>query len=614
MKIILQGKIWEFNQGTSIKEIANKVSADLAKATVGAIINHNKIVNNNFVVNEDVEIEFVTNRNEVVFDQILNYTAAFITGVAIEQLYGAKIDEIIIKKDEEEFNVTADIQPKIGLADLPTIQAKVNELLKGPSIQTITNGYELNGVKFITDIALMLDLKHLKVIELQQLTGSYQNGDATKLMVQRIHGMVGASNKELTAKKTMMEDRRSRDHRTINKQLKIFGFDPLIGAGLPLWLPNGTIIKEEIKKYIKEKQWQYDYVQVNTPVIGTTSLYKTSGHWEHYKDDMFQPFTGGKGGDEEFMLRPMNCPHHAGVYKQEPRTYKDLPLRIAEHAIQHRFESSGSLTGLERVRAMELTDSHIFVRPDQVSAEFSSIYQMVEEILTTFNIKIDYISLSLRDPADKKKYFNDDAMWNRAEAELEAVLNDLKLDYKKMIGEAAFYGPKLDIQIKTAQNHEITVATIQLDFLLPERFNISYLDAEQNLKRPIAIHCASIGTYERFVAILLEQTKGVLPLWLAPTQIEIIPLNDEASEKYANELKQEFKQEYIRSHVDLRDERLSWKIREAQIHKIPYQLVIGHTECENNTVTFRKYGSEEQITVSRANFLTMIKEQIKAKK
>lgn len=314
------------------------------------------------------------------------------------------------------------------------------------------------------------------------------------------------------------------------------------------------------------------------------------------------------------MLRPMNCPHHAGVYKQEPRTYKDLPLRIAEHAIQHRFESSGSLTGLERVRAMELTDSHIFVRPDQVSAEFSSIYQMVEEILTTFNIKIDYISLSLRDPADKKKYFNDDAMWNRAEAELEAVLNDLKLDYKKMIGEAAFYGPKLDIQIKTAQNHEITVATIQLDFLLPERFNISYLDAEQNLKRPIAIHCASIGTYERFVAILLEQTKGVLPLWLAPTQIEIIPLNDEASEKYANELKQEFKQEYIRSHVDLRDERLSWKIREAQIHKIPYQLVIGHTECENNTVTFRKYGSEEQITVSRANFLTMIKEQIKAKK
>ncbi|WP_027062945.1 threonine--tRNA ligase [Mesoplasma seiffertii] len=642
MKIkLLDGSFKEFDHPMSVKEIATSIAISLGKATVGAKVN-GVFVANDFVIDKDVNLELVTTRSEY-FEDYLNTTAAFVTGVAISKLYNAKAALTYHNEDEKEFAITFEVEPRIGLDQLIIIQNEVNNILKSETIKsnkiTIAQAekefadnpyqlhlaqqanesfgyvptYTLGEITMVVIGGIITDLKTLKIIEIQQLTGSYWLNNSENIMLQRVHGMCAVSQTNLEDKKLLIEDRRSRDHRLINKQLNIFGFDNLVGPGLPLWMPNGTIIKEEIKAYLKAKEWEYDYVHVTTPVIGTVDLYRTSGHWDHYGEDMFQPFNGGSGSEEQFVLRPMNCPHHIAVYKQEQHSYRDLPMRIAEHAIQHRYESSGSLTGLERVRGMELTDSHIFVRPDQLAVEFKNIYKLISEVLATFKIEIDYLSFSLRDPQDKTKYFQDDKMWNEAEAALEAVLDELNLDYKKCIGEAAFYGPKLDIQIKTAQNHEITVSTIQLDFLLPRKFDVTYIDQNQEFQTPIMIHRGLIGTYERFIATLLEQTKGVLPLWLAPNQIEIIPIGDAQNFEYAEQLRQLFKKEMIRSHIDLRDERLSYKIRDAQTHKIPFQLVIGNAETTNQTVTFRRYGSDQQVTVSQKEFIELIKNQIAAK-
>ncbi|AVN64237.1 MULTISPECIES: threonine--tRNA ligase [Mesoplasma] len=644
MKIkLLDGSIKEFDQAANVRTIAETIAISLKKATVAAKVN-GRYVSVDYVIEKDSNLELITNRHED-FYKTLNYTAAFVTGVAISELYkDVKLAKVLYKEDELEYGITFEVEPRIGLEELQNIQNKVNQIIKNESIlskemdlkeaEEIFKGnqyqlhlakemfetygeitvYTLNGVSIVSKHPIALSLKNIKVVEVQQLTGEYWLNDSKNIMLQKVHGMAAESNETLYSKKEILEDRRSRDHRIINKTLKIFGFDHLVGPGLPLWMPNGTIVKEEIKKYLKEKEWEYDYINVTTPVIGTVELYKKSGHWDHYGEDMFQPFNGGSGSDEQFILRPMNCPHHVAVYKQEQRSYRDLPLRIAEHALQHRYESSGSLTGLERVRAMELTDSHIFVRPDQVETEFKSIYKLVTEVLETFNIQIDYLSLSLRDPEDKVKYYQDDKMWDEAEAALEKVLQDLNIEYKKCIGEAAFYGPKLDIQIKTAQNHEITVSTIQLDFLLPKKFDVTYIDQNQEFKAPIMIHRGLIGTYERFIATLLEQTKGVLPLWLAPNQVEIIPVGSEENIEYATEVKKQLKKDFIRTHVDLRDERLSYKIRDAQTSKIPYQLVLGDQERKDNSVTYRQYGSEQQTTIELNEFKNMIADLICNKK
>ncbi|PPE06497.1 threonine--tRNA ligase [Mesoplasma corruscae] len=643
MKIkLLDGTVKDFNGSATILEIAENIAISLKKNTIAAKVN-GKYVPTDYIVEKDCDLELITSKHEDYL-KVLNYTTAFVAGAAIESIFkDTKLAKILYKKDECEFGVTFEIEPRIGLDQLTVIQSKIMELLKNNSITWTkvsweeiekseeyseyqkyiakdmheTYGevfiYKIANTKFITPHPITLNTKLIKVLEIQQLSGEYWLNDAKNIMLQKVHGIMSDSQASLDEIKASLEDRRSRDHRIINKTLNVFGIDNLVGPGLPLWMPNGTIIKEEIKKYLKEKEWEYDYIHVTTPVIGTIDLYKKSGHWDHYGEDMFQPFNGGAGNEEQFILRPMNCPHHVAVYKQEQRSYRDLPLRIAEHALQHRYESSGSLTGLERVRAMELTDSHIFVRPDQVEQEFKAIYKLVTEVLDTFKIEIDYLSLSLRDPEDKIKYYQDDKMWNEAEIALENVLKDLNLDYKKCIGEAAFYGPKLDIQIKTAQNHEITVSTIQLDFLLPKKFDVTYIDQNQEYKAPIMIHRGLIGTYERFVATLLEQTKGILPLWLAPTQVEIIPIGDQTNESYANEVRNELKKHFIRTHIDNRDERLSYKIRDAQIKKIPYQLVIGETEKSNKTVTFRMYGSEEQTTILLNQFVNILINKIKSK-
>ncbi|PPE05742.1 threonine--tRNA ligase [Williamsoniiplasma lucivorax] len=644
MKIkLLDGSVKEYNGPKSIKEIAIDLSTSLGKTVIAGKVN-GVVVPCGFVVKQDSEVEIITNKSEML-EPIINTTAGFLAMVAINKIDPKALNaEITYKEHDMEFNTTFFADPRWKMDEIESLQNVVNQLKDKKHVgfqlldEQILNKefahnkyflelgkkylqankmvfcYELDGVKVVSDQIVLDDLSFVKAIEIQQLTGSYWNDNAKNEMLQRVHGLAASGKKILDEKKASLEERRNNDHREINKQLKIFGFDPLIGQGFPLWLPNGTVVKDEIRKYINEKRWEYNYLKVTTPIVGTVQLYKTSGHWDHYRNDMFQPFLGAKGSEEEFVLRPMNCPHHIGVYRQEPHTYKELPMRICEDAFQFRYESSGSLTGLERVRAMEITDTHIFVRPDQIAEEFKSIYKMVKEILETFHIQIDYLSFSMRDPHDKEKYFDDDQMWNQAEAQLESVLKELGVDYKKMPGEAAFYGPKFDIQIRTVQNHEITVATIQLDFLQPQKFDVTYLDADQQLKRPIMIHCAQIGTYERFIATLLEQHKGALPLWLSPNQVEIISIGDEACEAYAEDIKNMLRKEFVRARIDARDERLAWKIREAQINKIPYQLVLGPNELANNTVNYRQYGSEELIEMSKADFLKKILQEIKDKK
>lgn len=378
------------------------------------------------------------------------------------------------------------------------------------------------------------------------------------------------------------------------------------------------IIKKVLQEYLRQEEFKWEYQEVSTPILGSVGLYKTSGHWDHYQENMFTPI---KKEEEELVLRPMTCPHHCMIYTSIPRSYKDLPLRLSEHALLYRYETSGALTGLERVRSMELTDAHIFARKDQIKSEFKRCYQLIAEVLKTLNIKIDYLSLSLRDPLDKEKYFKDDKMWNEAEHDLREVLNELKLEYKEMIGEAAFYGPKLDIQIKTALGHEITISTIQFDFLLPTKFNLTYtLPVPTNKdkiieNKPVIIHRGLIGTYERFIATLLEQTGGALPLWLAPRQIAILPINEtKPILAYANEIYQICKKNNIRAEI-FTEGMLGKKIREAQIQKIPYQIIIGEKELSSKNLSYVKYGAAKANLppIAVEEFFKLLKSQIKNK-
>ena len=410
--------------------------------------------------------------------------------------------------------------------------------------------------------------------------------------------------------KKFLIEKNERDHRKIGADLELFCFDTRIGQGLPIWLENGTNIKFEIENFCKELLSENEYKFVQTPVLGTIDLYKISGHWNHYRENMFTPL---KVDDEEFVLKPMNCPHHIVTYQQKQHSYRELPYRIAEFGIQHRYEASGALTGLERVRQMQLVDTHTILMHSQINSEIKRVYNLIVKAHKVLGTSIYSVELSLRDPKNKEKFFDNDKMWESAENQLRAALKSLKIPYKEVIGEAAFYGPKIDMQIKTVLGHIITVSTIQLDFLLPDRFKLEYIGSTGEKEVPVFIHAGIIGTFERYLAILLEQTKGVLPLWLSPIQVMFIPISDKQYE-FARKLQLMMIKNQIRARIDNSDERLSKKIREAQIKKIPYQVVIGDKEVENNTVTYRQYGKTDEITISFSEFLKLIKKQIRNKK
>lgn len=469
-------------------------------------------------------------------------------------------------------------------------QGDFTDLCRGPHVETV---------------------KELKYFKLLKVSGAYWKGDAKNKMLQRIYGVCFDNEEDLNNYLTELAEAKERDHRKIGKDLSIFMTSDLVGKGMPLWLPNGAIIRKQLENYIYEKERKMGYLHVYTPCVGTTELYKTSGHWDHYKENMFPMM---KVDDEEFVLRPMNCPHHMLIYANDLHSYRDLPIRIGEFATDFRYEASGAVKGLERVRCMCQNDAHLFVTPEQIKEEFKKVVSLILDVYKDFGFKNYSFRLSLRDPEDKEKYFDDDEMWNTAEDKLREVLNEYGCSYKEAIGEAAFYGPKLDVEVKPAVGPEVTLSTCQLDFLLPRRFDLSYIDKDGSKKTPVVIHRAIFGTFDRFTAFLMEETKGAFPLWLCPTEVNIIPVNNDYHLEYAKEVYKELDDMNIRVNLDDRNEKLSYKMRESQTKKNPITLILGDKEVENNTISYRKFGSAETYTLPKSDFYKLVKETISARK
>ncbi|MBQ9071743.1 MAG: threonine--tRNA ligase [Bacilli bacterium] len=452
--------------------------------------------------------------------------------------------------------------------------------------------------------------KSMKYFKLIKFSGAYWKGDAKNKMLQRIYGVCFENEEDLNEYLNELEEAKLRDHRKIGKDLSIFMSHDLVGKGMPLWLPNGATIRKQLENYIYEKERNLGYYHVYTPCVGTVDLYKTSGHWDHYKENMFPSM---KVDEEEFVLRPMNCPHHMLVYGNELHSYRDLPIRIGEFATDFRYEASGAVKGLERVRCMCQNDAHLFVRPDQIGEEFKKVVSLILDVYKDFGLKDYKFRLSLRDPEDKEKYFDDDDMWNEAEAKLREVLNELDVEYFEAIGEAAFYGPKLDVEVKPAVGPEVTLSTCQLDFLLPRKFELSYVDSDGSKKTPVVLHRAIFGTFDRFTAFILEETKGALPVWLAPIQLNVIPVNNQYHLSYAEEVYKELKDNGFRVELDDREEKLGYKMRESVMKKIPYSIILGQKEVDNKNISYRVHGSEETITVSKEEFIKLINDKIKSR-
>ena len=451
------------------------------------------------------------------------------------------------------------------------------------------------------------ELKHFKLLK---VSGAYYKGDSKNKMLQRIYGICFDTEEELQKHLEFLEDCKQRDHRKLGKDLGIFMFSELVGKGLPMWLPNGFTVRQNLVNYIMNKEISLGYKHVMTPSLGNVDLYKTSGHWDHYKEDMFPAM---ELDDEAYVLRPMNCPHHMMMFKNSLHSYRDLPVRIAEIANDFRYEASGAVCGIERTRAFTQNDSHIFCRLDQIKDEFQGVVKLILDVYQDFGFNDYEFRLSLRDKNDKEKYFDNDEMWDKAENELRKVLTELNIPFYEAEGEAAFYGPKLDVQVKSAIGHDVTLSTCQLDFLLPERFELTYIDEEGKKVRPVVIHRAILGSLDRFIAFLLEETKGALPLWLAPVQVNIIPVSSEHQLDYAYEVKEILEKSGIRVEVDARNEKLGYRMRESQTKKIPYTLVLGDNEKENKTVTYRKHGSSDKETLSIDDFKELVLTQIEEK-
>ncbi len=473
--------------------------------------------------------------------------------------------------------------------------------------------------------------KQMKYFKLLKVSGAYFKGDSKNKVMQRIYGICFENQEDLDAYLLYLQDARDRDHRKIGREMEIFMLSDLVGKGLPLWLPNGYVIWRTLQNYITDKEIAHGYQHVHTPDLGSVALYKTSGHWDHYKADMFAPMVKMDEDNEDmtlkqllegidknkiddvYVLRPMNCPHHMVIYGSKGHSYRDLPLRIAEVANDFRYEAQGAVKGIERARCFTQNDSHIFCTPEQIEAEFKGVLDLIMEVYKDFGITEYKCRLSLRDPADTEKYFPDDEMWNTAEDSLRRVMSGLDLDYFEAVGEAAFYGPKLDVLVKPAIGNEVALSTIQLDFLLPRRFELNYINEEGEKKTPVVIHRAILGSIDRFVSFLLEETKGKLPLWLAPQQFSVIPVNPNEHTDYAREVTERLQREGFRAKLDDRNEKLGYRIREAQVKKVTVQLVIGDNEVNNKTVTARRYGSQATETMDFEEFIKAMHKEVDEK-
>ncbi|PTK55749.1 threonine--tRNA ligase [Staphylococcus haemolyticus] len=628
-----------FDKGVTTEEIAQSISPGLRKKAVAGKFN-NQMVDLTRPLEEDGSIEIVTPGSDEALE-VLRHSTAHLMTQALKRLYGYVkfgVGPVI----DGGFYYDFDMDEKVSSDDFEKIEKTMKQIVdENHKIERKVvsreeaksffkdNPYKLELIDAIpedesvtlysqgefTDLCRGVHVpstSKIKEFKLLSTAGAYWRGDSNNKMLQRIYGTAFFDKKDLKAHLEMLEERRERDHRRIGKDLELFTNNQLVGAGLPLWLPNGATIRREIERYIVDKEVSMGYDHVYTPVLANVELYKTSGHWDHYRDDMFPPMKLDE--TEEMVLRPMNCPHHMMVYNNRPHSYRELPIRIAELGTMHRYEASGAVSGLQRVRGMTLNDSHIFVRPDQIKDEFKRVVNMIQEVYSDFGFEDYTFRLSYRDPEDKEKYMDDDEMWNKAETMLKEAVDEMGLPYVEAIGEAAFYGPKLDVQVKTAMGKEETLSTAQIDFLLPERFELTYIGSDGENHRPVVIHRGVVSTMERFVAFLTEETKGAFPTWLAPKQVEIIPVNVDLHYDYARNLQDELKSQGVRVEIDDRNEKMGYKIREAQMQKIPYQIVVGDKEVENNQVNVRKYGSQDQETVEKDEFIWNLVDEIRLKK
>ncbi|HDC6184034.1 TPA: threonine--tRNA ligase [Staphylococcus aureus] len=628
-----------FDKGTTTEDIAQSISPGLRKKAVAGKFN-GQLVDLTKPLETDGSIEIVTPGSEEALE-VLRHSTAHLMAHAIKRLYG-NVKFGVGPVIEGGFYYDFDIDQNISSDDFEQIEKTmkqiVNENMKierkvvsrDEAKELFSNDeYKLELIDAIpedenvtlysqgdfTDLCRGVHVPStakIKEFKLLSTAGAYWRGDSNNKMLQRIYGTAFFDKKELKAHLQMLEERKERDHRKIGKELELFTNSQLVGAGLPLWLPNGATIRREIERYIVVKEVSMGYDHVYTPVLANVDLYKTSGHWDHYQEDMFPPMQLDE--TESMVLRPMNCPHHMMIYANKPHSYRELPIRIAELGTMHRYEASGAVSGLQRVRGMTLNDSHIFVRPDQIKEEFKRVVNMIIDVYKDFGFEDYSFRLSYRDPEDKEKYFDDDDMWNKAENMLKEAADELGLSYEEAIGEAAFYGPKLDVQVKTAMGKEETLSTAQLDFLLPERFDLTYIGQDGEHHRPVVIHRGVVSTMERFVAFLTEETKGAFPTWLAPKQVQIIPVNVDLHYDYARQLQDELKSQGVRVSIDDRNEKMGYKIREAQMQKIPYQIVVGDKEVENNQVNVRQYGSQDQETVEKDEFIWNLVDEIRLKK
>mgnify|MGYP005983041027 FL=1 len=632
------GSVKTFEQGASILDIAKSISTSLAKKAVAGKIN-GELVRLDQAISKDVKIEIVTKDSED--GNIVNWnSAALVLTSAVESIYpGVHFGEI--GNGEHGFYVDTDkADQQITVDQLPAIEDKMKDIIKSKislkhkeiSVEealTSVDGdpyqakivkrnekdgkvsvYDVDGKIIISDNVALLSTSDMKAVKLLSVAGAYWEGKSSNPMLQRIYGTSFYKQKDLEAELERQKEAHERDHRVIGNNLDLFFVDPKVGAGLPYWMPNGATIRRSIERYIIDKEVKHGYQHVYTPVLMNLDAYKTSGHWQHYREDMFPPMDMGDG--EMLELRPMNCPSHIQVYKHHIRSYRELPIRIAELGMMHRYEKSGALSGLQRVREMTLNDGHTFVTPDQIQDEFKKVLQLMVEVYRDFNITDYTFRLSYRDPANTEKYFDDDEMWNKSQSMLKAAMDDLGLDYVEAEGEAAFYGPKLDVQTKTALGNEETLSTIQLDFMLPKQFDLHYVGADGEEHRPVMIHRGLVSTMERFTAYLIEMYKGAFPTWLAPKQVTIIPVKDDLHGAYADQLREEMMTKDIRVEVDHRNEKMGYKIREAQTQKIPYILVVGDSELENNSVSVRHYGEDDSKNETSADFIKNIVAEIES--
>ncbi len=633
------GNTKEFDKGTTTEDIAQSISPGLRKKAVAGKFN-GQLVDLTRPLEQDGAIEIITPGSEEALE-VLRHSTAHLMAQALKRLYGDVkfgVGPVI----EGGFYYDFDMDDKVSSDDFDKIEKTMKQIVNENHkiVREVVSKekakdffkddpYKLELIDAIpedesvtlytqgefTDLCRGVHVpstSKIKEFKLLSTAGAYWRGNSDNKMLQRIYGTAFFDKKDLKAHLKMLEERRERDHRKIGKDLELFTNNQLVGAGLPLWLPNGATIRREIERYIVDKEVSMGYDHVYTPVLANVDLYKTSGHWDHYQEDMFPAMKLDE--DEAMVLRPMNCPHHMMIYKNKPHSYRELPIRIAELGTMHRYEASGAVSGLQRVRGMTLNDSHIFVRPDQIKEEFKRVVNMIQDVYKDFGFEDYRFRLSYRDPEDKHKYFDDDEMWEKAESMLKEASDELGLTYEEAIGEAAFYGPKLDVQVKTAMGKEETLSTAQLDFLLPERFDLTYIGQDGEQHRPVVIHRGVVSTMERFVAFLTEETKGAFPTWLAPMQVEIIPVNVDLHYDYARLLQDEIKSQGVRVEIDDRNEKMGYKIREAQMKKIPYQIVVGDKEVENQEVNVRKYGSEKQESVEKDEFIWNVIDEIRLKK